>query len=275
MSMTLRLPDDPREYQQFLKDLLRSNDELRQQATLAQEQASLAQQQADDAKSRVEELQRVLDQTANDYDKLKEEHAELAETLALMRRYVFGRRHERFADAPGQGHLFEVSEFIDGPQPMVPTVEDRPVLQQAKTARAPRQTRIDHLPHIRIEHDLPSGEKTCSCCGKEKTCIGHDESHELDLIPARMEVKVHVLPKYACPKCRDGVSSPPVPPKPIPGGIAGAGLVSFVIVSKCADHLPLYRLEDILTRYGVYLSRSTLCDWVRNAALLLEPLAEL
>ena len=90
-----------------------------------------------------------------------------------------------------------------------------------------------------------------------------------------MEVKVHVLPKYACPKCRDGVSSPPVPPKPIPGGIAGAGLVSFVIVSKCADHLPLYRLEDILTRYGVYLSRSTLCDWVRNAALLLEPLAEL
>jgi hypothetical protein len=52
-------------------------------------------------------------------------------------------------------------------------------------------------------------------------------------------------------------------------------LVSFVVVSKFADHLPLYRLEDILTRHGVYLSRSTLCDWVRNAALLLEPLAEL
>jgi transposase len=275
MSMTLRLPGDPREYQQFLQDLLRSNDELRQQATLAQQQATLAQQQADDAKSRVEELQRVLDQTANDYDKLKEAHAELAETLALMRRYVFGRRHERFTDASGQGHLFEVPEFIDEPQPTVPMVEDGPVPQQAKTARAPRRTRIDHLPHIRIEHDLPSSEKTCLCCGKEKTCIGQDESRELDLIPARMEVKVHVLPKYACPKCRDGVSSPPVPPKPIPGGIAGAGLVSFVIVSKCADHLPLYRLEDILTRYGVYLSRSTLCDWVRNAALLLEPLAVL
>jgi transposase len=65
-----------------------------------------------------------------------------------------------------------------------------------------------------------------------------------------------VLPKYACPKCRDGVVSPPVPPKPISGGIAGAGLVSFVVVSKFADHLPLYRLEDILTRHGVYLSRS-------------------
>jgi hypothetical protein len=68
------------------------------------------------------------------------------------------------------------------------------------------------------------------------------------------------------------VASPPVPDKPIPGGIAGAGLISFVLVSKFADHLPLYRLEDILTRYGVSLSRSTLCDWVRNAAWLLEPL---
>ena len=49
----------------------------------------------------------------------------------------------------------------------------------------------------------------------------------------------------------------------------------FVIVSKFADHLPLYRLEDILTRHGVFLSRSTLCDWVRNAGLVLQPLAEL
>ena len=61
----------------------------------------------------------------------------------------------------------------------------------------------------------------------------------------------------------------------MPGGIAGAGLVSFVLVSKFADHLPLYRLEDILTRHGLYLSRSTLCDWVRNSAGLLTPLAEL
>src|SRR5439155_5336005 len=139
----------------------------------------------------------------------------------------------------------------------------------------PRRTRLDHLPHIRIEHDLPESEKTCSCCGGLKQRIGEDESRVLDFIPAKLEVTVHVLPKYACPKCRDGVASPPVPPKPVPGGIAGAGLVAFVVVSKCADHLPLYRLEDILTRHGVYLSRSTLCDWFRNAATVLGPLAEL
>ncbi len=93
--------------------------------------------------------------------------------------------------------------------------------QRSKAARPPRRTRLDHLPHIRIPHDVPEAEKTCSCCGGPKTRIGEDESRELDFIPARLEVKVHVLPKYACPKCRDGVASPPVPPKPIPGGIAG------------------------------------------------------
>ncbi len=83
-------------------------------------------------------------------------------------------------------------------------------------------------------------------------------------------MRIHVLPKSACPKCRDGVDSPPVPPKPTPRGRAGPGLVAFVAVSKFADHLPLYRLEDILTRHGVYLARSTLCDWVRDAAVVLD-----
>ena len=217
----------------------------------------------------------MLDQTAAEYDQLKEQHAELAETLALLRRYIFGQRRERFIDDPGQGHLFDIPEIIAEPEPAAPTSPDDAAPQRSTATRTPRRTRLDHLPHIRIPHDVPESEKTCSCCGGPKTRIGEDESRELDFIPARLEVKVHVLPKYACPKCRDGVASPPVPPKPIPGGIAGAGLVSFVITSKFADHLPLYRLEDILTRHGVFLSRSTLCDWVRNAALVLQPLAEL
>ena len=114
---------------------------------------------------------------------------------------------------------------------------------------------------------MPEAEKTCSCCGGPKTCIGEDESRELDFIPARLEVKVHVLPKYACPKCRDGVTSPPVPPKPIPGGIAGAGLVSFVITSKFADHLPLDGSAQISDRTE---SLSTLGLWGPRARDILS-----
>jgi transposase len=268
MSVTLQLPDDPAECRRLLEDLLSRNDGLRQQAETAG-------QRADDARRRIDELERVLDQTAAQYDRLKQEHAELEETLALLRRYLFGRRRERFLDDPGQGHLFDIPEFLVGPEPAAPTPADDGAQPRPKAARPPRRTRLDHLEHIRVDHDLSEPEKTCSCCGRPMRRIGEDESRELEFVPARLHVNVHILPKYACPTCRDGVASPAVPPKPIPGGIAGPGLVAFVVVSKFADHLPLYRLEDILTRYGVYLARSTLCDWVRNAALLLEPLAEL
>ena len=274
MSVTPCIPDDPADLQRLLEDLLRRNDELRQQAQSFQQQAEITQKQAEDAQRRIDELERVLEETAADYGQLQEKHAELAETLALLRRYIFGPRRERFIDAPGQGHLFDIPEILDEPEPAALTLQDDGAAQRSTAARSPRRTRLDHLPHIRIPHDVPDCDKTCSCCGGPKTLIGEDESRELDFIPARLEVKVHVLPKYACPKCRDGVTSPPVPPKPVPGGIAGAGLVSFVVVSKFADHLPLYRLEDILTRHGVFLSRSTLCDWVRNTAFVLESLAE-
>jgi transposase len=275
MSVTLQLPDDPTECRQLLEDLLCRNDALRQQAETAGQCADDAQRRADDAQRRIDELERVLDRTAAEYDQLKERHAELEETLALLRRYLFGRRRERFLDDPGQGHLFDIPEFIVEPEPAPPAAADGAATPRPQAARPPRRTRWDHLEHIRIEHDLPEPEKTCSCCGEPLRRIGEDESRELEFTPARLHVNVHILPKYACPTCRDGVASPPVPPKPIPGGIAGPGLIAFVVTSKFADHLPLYRLEDILTRHGVYLARSTLCDWVRNAALLLEPLAEL
>jgi transposase len=276
MSVTVRIPDDPGECQRLLGDLLRRNEELQRQAEDAQRQAEDAQRQAEDAQRRIDELQRVLDETSADYSQLQEQHAELAETLALFRRYVFGPRRERHVDDPNQGHLFDLHDTAIEPEAVAPVEPDaaNPV-PRPRATRPHRRTCLDHLPHHRIEHDLPEEEKICSCCGGPKQRIGEDLSRELEFIPATLEVKVHVLPKYACPKCRDGVASPPVPPKPISGGIAGPGLVSFVLVSKFSDHLPLYRLEDILTRHGVFFSRSTLCDWVRNAAELLRPLAEL
>jgi transposase len=269
MSVPPPLPDDLEHCQRLLRDLLGRNDELRQQAEDAQ-------RQAEDAQRRVTELQRVLDATAADYSLLQEQHAELAETLALLRRYVFGPRRERLHDDPGQGHLFALHDERLEDAAVTPTPADTaPPQERTKPAHPRKRTCLDHLPHHRIEHDLPEPEKTCPCCGGAKHRIGEDLSRELEFTPAKLEVNVHVLPKYACPRCRDGVASPPVPPKPIAGGIAGAGLVSFVLVSKFSDHLPLYRLEDILFRHGVYLSRSTLCDWVRNGADLLGPLAEL
>lgn len=70
------------------------------------------------------------------------------------------------------------------------------------------------------------------------------------------------------------VVAAPLPASPIPKGLPGPGLLAHLIVSKYADHLPLYRLERIYDRQGVFLPRSTLCDWLAASAALLRPLYE-
>ena len=93
-------------------------------------------------------------------------------------------------------------------------------------------------------------------------------------MPSKLEVHLYVRPKYACRYCKRGVVSPPPPERPIARGIAGPGLIAQIVVSKFSDHLPLYRQEDIFTRHGLHIARSTHCDWVKAAAGLLKPLYE-
>ena len=223
----------------------------------------------------VEDLQAALDQAAKLHDQTVQEHdqtvEELRRQLELYRRYVFGPRRERLVDALDQGHLFELDAAVSIAAP--PELSAR----ELKTPARPRRSRMpdyDQLPQKRIEHDVPEADKVCTHCGETKVRIGEDEARVLEFIPARFELHIHVLPKYACSHCRDGVVAPETPPRPVSGCIAGAGVLAQVVVSKFAEHLPLYRLEDISTCYGLHLPRSTLCDWVRGVANLLKPLYE-
>ncbi len=224
----------------------------------------------------VDDLQAALDQAAKLHDQVLQEHEltvqGLRHQLELYRRYVFGPRRERLVEAPGQGHLFELDliETITTPLPEPPAGDPGTAPRQRRS----RKPDYDRLPQVRIEHDIPEAEKVCTHCGEAKARIGEDEARVLEFIPARFELQVHVLPKYACSRCRDGVVAPEVPARPVSGCIAGAGVLAEVVVSKFAEHMPLYRFEDISSRYGLHLPRSTLCDWVRNVADLLKPLYE-
>lgn len=83
----------------------------------------------------------------------------------------------------------------------------------------------------------------------------------------------HVRPKFAC-SCCDSIVQAPAPNRPIDRGIAGPGLLAHVLVSKFADHVPLYRQSVIYAREGVELDRSLLAKWVGHSAALLQPLVE-
>jgi transposase len=85
----------------------------------------------------------------------------------------------------------------------------------------------------------------------------------------------HIYPKYACSCCKNGVTAAERASSPIAGGLAGAGLLSHILVSKFAVHIPLYRQQDELARAGIFLSRSTLCGWIGQCAVRFHPLVDL
>lgn len=93
-------------------------------------------------------------------------------------------------------------------------------------------------------------------------CIGEDVSERLDVVPAQFRVIVTRRPKYACRSCTDGVVQAPAPARLIPAGLPTEATIAHVLVAKYADHLPLYRQAQIMSRQGIDLDRSTLADWV-------------
>lgn len=269
------LPNDLAECQALLMAAFKQSVELERQVEEAKLAVGQAEQLATKSEQNAAELKRVLDETAASYETLQQEHAVTLDELAWYKRWAFGRRRERFTEAEGQGHLFELdSPASDVPEEPAPQPEAETEVKGHRR-RKKRQIDWDKLRQIRHNHDLDDEEKVCSCCGLPMDQIGEDVTRELDYEPAKLVAHIHTRPKYACRRCKNGVSAAPLPSRPIPGGIAGPGLITEVYVGKFGDHLPLHRLEDILTRYGVYISRSTLSDWMKAVAGLFRPLYEL
>jgi transposase len=187
--------------------------------------------------------------------------------LARLRRLHFGRSSEQLAHSIAQLELsleeLEASE----------TMLAHPA--RAKPRSPPRQTPArrplpEHLPREEIVH-TPS----CICpdCGGELRRLGEEVSEILERVPAQFKVVRHVRVKLSCARCQSIVQAP-APARPIERGLPGPGLLAYVLMSKYADHLPLYRQSQIYAREGVDLDRSTLADWVGGTSALLAPLLE-
>ncbi|MHC2419537.1 transposase [Sinorhizobium meliloti] len=86
-------------------------------------------------------------------------------------------------------------------------------------------------------------------CGCELRLVGEDVSEILDMIAAQMKVIEVARLKKSC-RCCEKMVQLPAPSRPIPGSMAGAGLLAYILVSKFDDHLPLYRLNEIFARMG-------------------------
>src|ERR1700758_2885550 len=192
------------------------------------------------------------------------EHLKLV--IAKLRRMMFGTKSEK------------VTREIEQLELRLEELETRRSEPPATTAAVPdpkgRPTRRplpDHLPR-EVHMHLPQ-QDSCSQCGGELRKLAEDVSEMLEYVPASFKVIRHIRPKLSCTKC-DVIVQAPAPSRPIERGLAGSGLLAHVLVSKYADHLPLYRQSEIYTRAGVDLDRSTLADWVGASSQLLAPLVD-
>jgi transposase len=143
-----------------------------------------------------------------------------------------------------------------------PASEPEPTLKD-KPARKPLP---DHLP--RNEQILEAGD-SCGDCGGRLKRVGEDVTEELEYVPGRFVVNRIIRPRMAC-SCCERFHQAPLPSRPIERGRPGPGLLAHVLVSKYADHLPLYRQSEIYAREGIDLERSTMADWVGKCSATIK-----
>lgn len=227
-----------------------SNDLENLQALLREQAATIARQS--------EELRDAKAELKATYLKIEQ----LKARLARLRRMQFGQSSEKLSREIEQLELLleDVEES---------TATRAPLPVQSETMQKPHRRPLPAaLPREEIVH-----ETACACpnCGAEMRKLGEDVTEVLEYVPASFKVIRHVRPKLSCRACETIVQAA-MPSLPIERGRPGPGLLAHVLVSKYADHLPLYRQSEIYARQGIELERSTLADWVGRSTDLLAPL---
>lgn len=197
------------------------------------------------------------------------ENARLTQIIKELQQHRFGRRAESLPEDQLLLGLEEAKQIEAAGEEEAERADPGARRERTAKRRTNRGALPPHLPRIEMVVDIE--DHACPCCSNGLHRIGEDVSERLDIVPAQLRVIVVRRPKYACCACEDVVVQAPAPARLIEGGLPTEATVAQVLVSKYADHLPLYRQAQIYAWQGINLDRSTLADWVGRAAWHLRP----
>ncbi|MGI9451360.1 MAG: IS66 family transposase [Geminicoccaceae bacterium] len=238
------------------------NDVAALQAIIAKQAKELDERAAalSDAKTEIKARDLVIEQLQLTLDKLK--------------RSQFGRSSEKIQRQIDQLEL--TLEDLQTDQAAEQAEEGDEDSDQARDDEKPKRRRgRKKLPvHLPRERSVLDPGDICPDCGGELRLLGEDINELLDYVSAQLKVLQIARLKKSCRRCEKIVQEP-APSNPIHRGMAGAGLLSHILVSKFDDHLPLYRQGEIFARLGIDIPRSTLIGWTGAAIAELRPIAEL
>lgn len=214
------------------------------------------------------------EQRESEVKALREENAFLKEQIEWFKRQIFGKRSERVvSDVNSHQLLLEGFENLQTP------AEEKKKTIAGHTRRKPNRNGKDKIaipPDLPVKTtvlDIPEEEKICTETGETLVRIGEEVSHKLAHEPGSYYIKEIVRPKYAHPKKEDaGIITAELPDTLLPKCRADESLLAEIVTKKFADHLPLYRIEEILKRERIKISRKLLSQWVVRTGLALKPL---
>ena len=221
--------------------------------------------------AQIEELARKLESVQRQLTTLQHQ-------MEQMLRRLYGRKSEHYS--PNQ--LMFDSLLLAPNTLQTPPEAEAPVTQKGvKPRKASRhQGRVpipEHLERVEILLDIPEEQKVSPETGEPLKVIAVEISEKLEYRPGKLIVNVYKRPQYALPdgdESSAGVIAAAMPDHPVAKCKADVGLLAHVIVSKFADHLPLYRQDGIFEREGVAIPGATQTSWLMQVYESIKPLEE-
>ena len=200
--------------------------------------------------------------------RLESDKEHLRHRLAELQRLLFGAKSERFVPSaiPGQLQL-----ELEGLEEIV-AAHKKMVAAHERSAPSKHQGRLPIPAHLKRVEDVIEPEVDTT----DMKHIGDEVTELLEYLPGKLWVRRIVRRKYARPEAPGEETSAivvaPMPEQAFPKLKAGISLLVFLVISKFAEHLPLYRLAQMLGRQGVKIPESTMGEWVKVAIERLEVL---
>jgi len=184
--------------------------------------------------------------------------------LAKIRR--FGSSSEKLAF---QVDLFDEAEL----EVALGDLEEQLPEEDTRTTRPKKRKRgFSHkLPRVQIHLRLSDEDKA----GASKVFFTKVKE-ELDIVPAQARVLEYWQEKAVFDEAGESrIQAAEREPHPLGKCTASVQLLAYILVSKYADALPLYRLESILKRYGGNITRTSMANWIIRLDDVFKPLINL
>jgi transposase len=230
------LPEDSESLKAIVRSLLVGRD---RETRRAEQQQRLAEQQA-----------RLAQEHKIRADQLHIEKLRLQQELERYKKWYYGPRADRLASSADVAQMLldfagELDRKPVHAEDIPPASAPAEELRRVRRRKGRRNlANFENLPETTHVHELSTEERACPCCGEQRQEIGAEQSWQIEYFPGHFERIHHLRKKYACPVCENNGAGPSIetaakPETAIDKGLAGPGLLSYIVTSKFADYVGL------------------------------------